>query len=67
MSGLCEFAAENDLEVVAALRVDMLPGVAGGWRMAIARGACRLISMLSGGRLTSEHTCLAVALRKRGG
>jgi SAM-dependent methyltransferase len=64
MSGLYEFAAENNLDVIAALRFNLMPPRP-GVRMKMARTACSLAAMLTRGRLTDEHTCLAIVLRKR--
>lgn len=64
MPGLCEFAAENDLDVIAAFRYDQMPSSSRMLNKA-AGAVCRLVSVLTLGRLTGEHTSLAIVLRKR--
>lgn len=66
MSGLREFAADNDLDVIAALRYNQMPNRP-RVLTTIARAASHVVSMLTLGRLTSEHTNLGIVLRKREG
>ena len=64
ISGLCDFAAQNDLDVIAAFRYHQMPNRP-RVLTAMARAAARMFSILTLGRLTSEHTNLAIVLRKR--